>query len=145
MKLFPRGLASLTLALAAVPGVAPLTAPGSATAPIPAHVPSPVPMIPVPGGWVPQDPDSPGVRQAATFAVTTLGHDFGHPYVVERIKAAASEVVSGENIKIRMRIAQVQDEILGDRKDCTVVVWWRAWMNPADTLTSYTCQSEDAS
>lgn len=141
MKLtfFPRGLASLALAVAAVPGVAPLTAPSQAT------VPSPVPMIPAPapGGWSRQDPGSPAVRQAAAFAVAELGREFGHPYVVERIGSAESQVVEGENLRIRMRIAEVDDAILGARKDCSVLVWSRPWLHPADVLTSFDCQALD--
>jgi hypothetical protein len=143
MKFFPRSLATLTLAVAAVPGVAPLTvqAPVSTSA----HVPTPVPMIPAPtpGGWTGQDPDSPGVRQVATFAVTVLGREFGHPYVVERLKAAESQVVDGVNYRIRMRIAEVDDAILGARKDCTAFVWSRPWLKAADVLTSFTCQAVD--
>src|SRR5258707_10860418 len=54
MKFFPRSLATLTLAVAAVPGVAPLTV--QAPVSTPAHVPAPVPMIPAPtpGGWTSQ-------------------------------------------------------------------------------------------
>ena len=133
MKFFPRSLATLTLAVAAVPGVAPLTSP------------TPVPMIPAPtpGGWTQQDPESPGVRQAATFAVTVLGREFGHPYVVERLKAAESQVVDGVNYRIRMRIAEVDDQILSARKDCTAYVWSRPWLKNADVLTSFTCQADD--
>ena len=137
MKFFPRSLATLTLAVAAVPGVAPLAVPAST----PAHV----PMIPAPtpGGWRGQDPHSPGVRQAATFAVTVLGREFGHPYVVERLKAAESQVVDGVNYRIRMRIAEVDDAILGARKQCTAYIWSRPWLKSADVLTSFTCQAVD--
>jgi hypothetical protein len=131
MKFFPRSLATLTLAVAAVPGVAPLSTP------------VPAPMIPAPGGWTQQDPDSPGVRQAATFAVTVLGQEFGHPYVVERLRAAESQVVDGLNYRIRMRIAEVDDAILGARKDCTAYIWSRPWLKTADVLTSFTCQAVD--
>jgi Cystatin domain len=139
LRFFPRGLASLALAVAAVPGVAPLTAPSLAP------VPSPVPMIPAPapGGWTRQDPDSPAVRLAATFAVTQLGREFGHPYVVVRIRSAESQVVEGENIRVRMRIAELDDAILGARKDCTAVVWSRPWLHPTDVLTSFDCQAVD--
>ena len=143
MKLLPRGLASLVLALAAVPGIAPLAAADAAPAHVPTPVPAPMIPAPAPGSWTRQDPHSPAVRLAASFAVTQLGQEFGQPYVVVRIKAAESQVVEGENFRIRMRIAQVQDEILGGRKDCTVVVWSRPWMHPADVLTSFTCQSID--
>jgi hypothetical protein len=141
LKLFPRGLASLTLAIAAVPGMAPLTA--QAQAQTPAPVPTPMPMIPAPapGGWTWQNPDVPGVRQAATFAVTVLGQEFGHPYVVERISGAESQVVEGADYRVRLRIAEVRDSILGARKDCTVVVWSRPWLKPADLLTSFDCQA----
>jgi hypothetical protein len=144
MKFFPRSLATLTLAVAAVPGVAPLTV--QAPVSTPAHVPAPVPMIPAPtpGGWTQQDSDSPNVRQAATFAVTALGREFGHPYVVTRLKAAESQVVDGVNYRIRMRIAEVDDSILGPRKDCTAYIWSRPWLKNADVLTSFTCQAIDA-
>ncbi|HWG22560.1 cystatin domain-containing protein [Actinospica sp.] len=140
LKLFPRRLASLTLAIATVPGVAPLTAAGQAP------VPTPMPMIPAPapGGWTRQSPDAPSVRLAATFAVTVLGREFGHPYVVERISRAESQVVEGADYRVRMRIAEVQDSILGARKDCTVVVWSRPWLKPADVLTSFDCQAVDS-
>ena len=141
MKIFPRALATLALAVAAVPGIAPLASADQT----PAHVPTPVPMIPAPapGGWTHQNPSSPDVRLAASFAVTALGQEFGQPYVVERIRSAESQVVEGENFRIRMRIAENQDSILGARKDCTVVVWWRPWMHPTDILTSFTCQAVD--
>jgi hypothetical protein len=144
MKFFPRSLATLTLAVAAVPGVAPLTV--QAPVSTPAHVPAPVPMIPAPtpGGWTQQDPDSPGVRQAATFAVAALGREFGHPYVVERLRAASSQVVDGVNYRIRMRVAAVDDQILGARKDCTANVWSRPWLETPDVLSSFTCQAVDA-
>lgn len=142
MKLFPRRLASLALALAAVPAVAS----SAAAAQGPANVPTPVPMIPAPapGSWTHQDPNSPAVRLAAGFAVTELGHEFGGSYVVERIRSAESQVVAGEDFRIRMRVAQVQAQILGERKECTVVVWSRPWMHPADVLTSFTCQEVDS-
>jgi Cystatin domain len=129
MKFFPRSLATLTLAVAAVP----LTTP----------VPAPMIPAPTPGGWTQQDPNSPGVRQAATFAVTALGREFGHPYVVERLRAAASQVVDGVNYRIRMRIAEADDQILGARKDCTAYVWSRPWLKTPDVLTSFTCQADD--
>jgi hypothetical protein len=127
------------MAVAAVPGVAPLTAPPHAP------MPSPVPMIPAPapGGWTRLDPGSPAVRLASTFAVTQLGREFGHPYVVVRIGSAESQVVEGENFRVRMRIAEVDDAILGARKDCTVVVWSRPWLHPVDILTSFDCQAVD--
>ena len=130
MKLIPRGLASLSfasLALAAVPG------------------PAPVPMIPAPtpGGWTHQDPDSAGVRAAATYAVETLSPEFGRQYVVEHIASAQSQVVAGTDYRLAFRMAEVQDEILGERKDCTAVVWSRPWTTPSNVLVSYTCQSED--
>ena len=139
MKFFPRSLATLTLAVAAVPGVAPLAVQA------PVSTPTHVPMIPAPtpGGWTDQDPHSPGVRQAATFAVTALGREFGHPYFVERLKAAGSQVVDGVNYRIRMRIAEVDDAILGARKDCTAYIWSRPWLKTADVLTSFTCQAVD--
>jgi len=144
MKLFPRGLATLTLAVAAVPGVAPLTVQAPVSSP--AHVSASAPMIPAPrpGGWTGQDPDSPGVRQAATFAVTALGREFGHPYVVERLRAAESQVVDGVDYRIRMRIAEVDDAILGARKNCTAYIWSRPWLKTADVLTSFTCQAVDS-
>lgn len=140
IKFISRRLATLSLAVAAVPGVAPLTAPGHAP------VPTPVPMIPAPapGGWTRQNPGAPGVRQAATFAATALGQEFGHPYVVVRISRADSQVVSGVNYRLKMRIAEVDNAILGQRKDCTVVVWSRPWLKPADVLTSFDCQTEDS-
>jgi Cystatin domain len=143
MKFFPRSLATLTLAVAAVPGVAPLTV--QAPVSMPAHMPAPVPMIPAstPGGWTDKDPNSADVRQAATFAVTVLGREFGHPYVVERLRAAASQVVDGVNYRIRMRIAEVDDSILGGRKDCTAFIWSRPWLKNPDVLTSFTCQALD--
>jgi len=134
MKLFPRGLASLTLAVAAVPAVAPLTGPAPGSGP--GHVPTV-------GGWTRQDPDSPDVRQAATFAVVNLSEVFGHHYVVEHVKRAESQVVEGVNYRLTVHIAEVRDEILGTRKDCTVVVWSRPWHKPADLLTSFDCQTVD--
>lgn len=138
MKLIPRGLASLSfasLALAAVPG------PTSTPTPTP----TPVPMIPAPapGGWTRQDPNAADVRAAATYAVQTLSREFGQRYVVERIAGAESQVVAGTDYQLTLRIAEVQDEILGGRKDCTAVVWSRPWETPANVLVSYTCQSLD--
>jgi hypothetical protein len=129
---FPRRLASLTLALAAIPSVAP-------SAPAPYST----PMIPTPGGWTQLDPNSPTARHAATFAATALGREFGHPYVVVRLKAAESQVVDGLNLRLRMRIAEVDDQILGARKECTVTIWSRPWLSKPDALTSFTCQAID--
>ena len=51
--------------------------------------------------------------------------------------------MEGTNFQLKLRIAQLQGELLGARKDCTVVVWSRPWLKPADKLTSFDCQSED--
>lgn len=138
MKLLPRALASLSLALTAVPGAAPLTASADAAAPA-----SPMPMIPapLPGGWTEQNPDSPAVRHVTTFAVTMLSEEFGHPYVVPRIREAESQVIDGIDYRLRFSIAEADDKILGTRKDCTVYVWSRPWLNPPNVLTSFDCQA----
>jgi len=121
MRIFPRGIASLTFAFAAVPMI----------------------PAPTPGGWSPQNPSSAGVRQAAGFASAALSQEFGHPYIVEHIAHAESQVVEGVDYRLRFRIAELQDEILGNRKDCTVVVWSRPWLAPASVLTSFDCQNVD--
>jgi hypothetical protein len=78
---------------------------------------------------------------AASFAVVNLSETFGKQYVVERVKRAESQFVEGENFRLELRIALVQNEILGTRKDCAVVVWSRPWLKPADQLTSFDCQN----
>ena len=127
MKFFariPRSLTSLSLALAAVPG--------------------PVPTSAV-GGWTSQDPTSPQIKGVAEFAVNDLSEEFARHFVVEYISSAESQVVEGTNYRLSFRIAQLQDEELGARKDCTAVVWERPWLRPADQLTSFDCQSLDPS
>ena len=104
---------------------------------------SPAPE-PTTGGWTVQNPASPEVLDAATFAVVSLSQTFGGHYVVEDVKQARTQVVYGTNFQLKLRIAELQDEILGARKDCTVVVWSRPFFRPADKLTSYDCQSVDA-
>jgi hypothetical protein len=138
LKLFPRSLASLSLAIAAVPGVAPL----AAAAPAPA--PRPMPMIPGPAvaTWTHLNVETPGVRRATAFAVTVLDQEFGRSFVVERIQKAEAQVAAGVEYRVRIRIAEVHDSvILGARKDCTVVVWSRPWLKPADVVRSFTCQA----
>jgi len=112
---------------------------GTKAAPVSAAV-----AAPTAGGWTEQNPASPAVLNAARFAVVNLSETFGGRYVVEDIKQAESQVVAGENLRIKLRIALLQNEILGARKDCTVVVWSRPWLKPADQLTSFDCQSLDA-
>ena len=113
--------------------------PGTKAAPAAAPV-----TAPKAGGWTEQNPASPAVLAAARFAVGSLSETFGGQYVVEHIKRAESQVVEGANYRIELRIALDQNEILGARKDCTVVVWSRPWLKPADLLTSFDCQSVDA-
>ena len=112
--------------------------PGSHAAPVSAPL-----AAPTAGGWTKQNPASPAVLDAARFAVVKLGQTLGGSYVVEDVKRAESQVVAGENFRLTLRIALLQDEILGARKDCTVVVWSRPWLKPADLLTSFDCQSLD--
>ena len=120
----PRSLTSLSLVLAAVPGPLPTSAVG---------------------GWTSQDPASPQVKGVAEFAVKDLGEEFARRFVVEYISSAESQVVEGTNYRLSFRIAQLEDEELGARKDCTAVVWERPWLRPADQLTSFVCQSVDPS
>jgi Cystatin domain len=147
MNLLPRSFATMALAVAAVPGVAPLAAPlhqhgnpaghaAGQAAPVSARV-----ATPSAGGWTEQDPASPAVLGAAGFAAVSLSETFGGTYVVEHIKHAESQVVEGENFRLKLRIAQLKDDVLGARKDCTVVVWSRPWLKPADQLTSADCQN----
>lgn len=119
----PRSLTSLSLVLAAVPG--PLSTPAL-------------------GGWTSQDPTSPQVKGAAEFAVKDLSRQFARQFVVEYISSAESQVVEGTNYRLGLRIAELADEELGARKDCTAVVWERPWLRPADQLTSFDCQSVGA-
>lgn len=144
MKLLPRRLTTLTtltLALAAVPGPA-------------AHAVNPGgPIIDGtrPVGWVQDDVSSPAVRAAAGFALTTLGEIFAHTYVVENIDSAQSQFVgsaqsqatAGTNVRLQFRIAQLDDGILGARKDCSADVFTPTGTQPQDQLTSFTCQSID--
>lgn len=97
-----------------------------------------------PGGWTPQDPASAQVLGVAAFAVQSLSQTLGKHYVVENIDGAESQVVEGVNYRLKLRIAQLNGEILGARKDCTVDVWSRPWLKPADKLVSADCQSDDA-
>jgi hypothetical protein len=97
----------------------------------------------LPGGWTSADPGSPLVRSAATFAVGRLGEELAGTYVVEDIRSAATQVVAGTNVLLRMRIAQVSDAILGARKDCETVVHVPLGARPQDQLASFTCQSVD--
>jgi hypothetical protein len=117
-----RGGALLTLSLAAVPGP---PAPGGA----------------VPGGWLPQDPASPQVHAVAAFAARSLSEEFARQYVVEDIRNAESQVVAGTNYRLSLRIAQLQDDVLGARKDCTVDVYQPLSPQAADQLTSFDCQT----
>ena len=146
----------MALAVAAVPGVAPLAAPlhqhghpagqhparhgrahaAGKTAPASARV-----ATPSAGGWTEQNPASPAVLGAAGFAAVSLSETFGGTYVVEHIKHAESQVVEGENFRLKIRVAQLKNDVLGARKDCTVVVWSRPWLKPADQLTSADCQN----
>ena len=151
MNLLPRSFATLALAVSAVPGVAPLAAhvhlpqhPAAHTAALPKVKQPTVPKPPATGGWTVQNPASAAVLNAATFAVESLSQTLGRHYVVEDVQHAQSQVVEGTNFQLKLRIAQLQGEILGGRKDCTVVVWSRPWLKPADKLTSFDCQSEDA-
>jgi hypothetical protein len=105
---------------------------------------NPSPTVPATGGWTEQNPASPEVLAAATFAVVDLSREFGGHYVVEDVTQARTQVVEGTNFQLKLRIAQLQGEILGARKDCTVVVWSRPWLKPTDELTSADCQSVDA-
>jgi hypothetical protein len=165
MNLLPRSFATMALAVAAVPGVAPLAAPfhqpGHGTAHTQPHLAGhPVGHLaghvagkaapasarvatPTAGGWTEQNPASPAVLGAAGFAAVSLSETFGGHYVVEDVRHAASQVVEGENFRLKLRIAQLQNEVLGARKDCTVVVWSRPWLKPADQLTSADCQNVD--
>jgi Cystatin domain len=193
MNLLPRSFATMALAVAAVPGVAPLAAPlhqhghpavgqhraehgrtnGTGTgadrgnghgttrpqphapgrpaahpagrpvghgmgkaAPVSARV-----AAPSAGGWTEQNPASPAVLSAAGFAAVSLSETFGGTYVVEHVKRAEAQVVEGENYRLTLRIALLENEVLGARKDCTVVVWSRPWLKPADELTSADCQN----
>jgi hypothetical protein len=181
MNLLPRSFATMALAVAAVPGVAPLAAHlpphGHPAGQHPAghghahgtgrpqpHVPgrpgghpaghlighgtgkaapvsARVAAAPAAGGWTEQNPASPAVLSAAGFAAVSLSETFGGDYVVEHVKRAQAQVVEGENYRLTLRIALLEDQVLGARKDCTVVVWSRPWLKPADELTSADCQS----
>ena len=202
MNLLPRSVATLTLAVSAVPGVAPLATthgrpqhhavvpavarphafvrpvlhlavrpvvrpaavhPGAAVRPAvhpdahlavhpalsvrphalahPAGAPARQNM---PGAWVPQNVGSPQVLQAASFAVGDLSEQFGGHYVVETVDRAESQVVEGTTLQLKLRIARVQDDVLGARKDCTVTVWSKPSAKADEKVTSFTCQAVDA-
>jgi hypothetical protein len=87
------------------------------------------------------EPGLAGRPERRRFAAVSLSETFGGTYVVERIKQAESQVVEGENFRLKLRIAQLKNDVLGARKDCTVVVWSRPWLKPADQLTSADCQN----
>ena len=144
MNLLPRSVATLTLAVSAVPGVAPLAAHVHPQQHAVGHQ-APAPTHPgIPGGWTPQNVNAPSVLHAATFAVGDLSRQFGGQWVVETVERAQSQVVEGTNLQLKLRIARVQDEILGARKECTVTVWSKPSPRAAEEVTSFTCQSVDA-
>jgi hypothetical protein len=162
MNLLPRSVATLTLAVSAVPGVAPLAAHAlpqhhaAVHAVAHAHAfvrPAARPVVRpaaaskrqgMPGGWTPQSVNAPQVLQAASFAVGDLSEEFGGQYVVETVEHARSQVVAGTNIQLKLRIARVQNEILGARKECTVTVWSKPAAKADEKVTSFTCQAVDA-
>ena len=164
-KALARRLSSLALAVGAIPGPAlyayphPAPAGGSGTsaapvAPVaPAPAPGPgagvdpdgsAPGDATPAGWTVADPSSPLVRTAAAFAAGRLGEEFAGEYVVEDIRSAATQAVAGTDVALQLRIARVQDAVLGARKECGVVVYVPAGARPKDSLASFTCQSVDA-
>jgi hypothetical protein len=98
----------------------------------------------MPGAWTPQNVGSPQVLEAASFAVGDLSEEFGGDYVVETIDRAESQVVEGTNYQLKLRIARVQDQVLGARKDCTVTVWSKPSARTDEKVTSFTCQAVDA-
>ena len=107
-----------------------------------AAVPVPLPAGPVvPGGWTPQDPGTPQVRAAAVFAAHSLSQELARDLVVEQITEAESEAVAGTDYRIAFRLAQLQDDVLGSRDDCTVVVYRPAAPQAAEQLTSFDCQN----
>ncbi len=123
MNLLPRSAATLALAVSAVPGVAPLAAHVHPQQHAAAHTATAPMHQGMPGGWMPQNVNSPSVLHAATFAVGDLSRQLGGQWVVETVEHAQSQVVQGTNIQLKLRIARVQDAILGARKECTVTVW----------------------
>jgi hypothetical protein len=149
-KALARRLSSLALAVGAIPGPALHAYPHPYPHPAPSAGPGAgvVPGRPMrgdaPGGWVAADPDSALVRSAATFAAGQLGEEFAGVYVVEDIHSAATQVVAGTNVALQLRIARVQDSILGARKECGVVVYVPLGARPQDQLANFTCQSVDS-
>lgn len=94
---------------------------------------------PVAGGWTPLDPSSPTVTNAAGVAVTYLSEQFARNYIVENITSAQSQIVSGVDYRLQMRIAQLNDDELGARKDCEAVVW-KPPATASEEVTSFVCQ-----
>lgn len=156
--------------LAAVPG------PGVALiAPTPAALTtSAAPAAQV--GWTPVDPTSAQARAAASIAVRGLSEELARHFVVEEIRSAASRDAAGDgggllgsgglfpgasgsdatDYRIALRIAQIQDDVLGTREECSVVVREprkgssdtdsaTSSPNPAQLLTSFDCQTESTS
>jgi hypothetical protein len=144
MNLLPRSAATLALAVSAVPGVAPLAAHVHPQQHAAAHTATAPMHQGMPGGWMPQNVNSPSVLHAATFAVGDLSRQLGGQWVVETVEHAQSQVVQGTNIQLKLRIARVQDAILGARKECTVTVWSKPSARASEQVTSFTCQSVDA-
>jgi hypothetical protein len=163
-----RRLSSLALSVAAIPGPALHSYPGlgpvagSAANPVASVAPfAPVAPDPaagtdsgvdpdgpadagVPDGWAPADPGSALVTSAATFAAGQLGEEFAGVYVVEDVHSAATQVVSGTNVLLRIRVARVRNAILGARKECGVVVYLPPGAHRQARLASFTCQSVDS-
>lgn len=149
-KALARRLSSLALAVGAIPGPALHAYPHPYPHPVPSAGPGAgvTPGGPTrgdaPGGWASADPGSALVRSAAAFAAGRLGEEFAGEYVVEDIHSAATEVVDGMNVALQLRIARVQDSILGARKECGVVVYVPSGARPQDQLVDFTCQSVDS-
>jgi hypothetical protein len=123
-----RRAALCSLTLAAVPG--PVTPPGLVT-----------PGPPATGGWTAQDPASPQMHAVAAFVARDLSQEFARRYVVEDITSAESQVVAGTNYQLSLRLAQLQDDVLGARKDCTAVIYQPLPGQGAEQLTSFDCQT----
>jgi hypothetical protein len=94
--------------------------------------------LPNPGGWIPADPSSPPVQAEAAVAAQYLSQQFGRQFVVERIDRAETQVVEGSDYRLRLRVAQIDDDLLGARQTCVVTVWSKPW-EQSNEVTSYTC------
>jgi hypothetical protein len=93
---------------------------------------------PAPGGWTPVDPSAPMVRAVAGVAARYLSDQLGGDLVVERIAEAETRPVGGLQVRLLLRVAQVDDEVLGARRICAVTVWSKPW-EQSEQVTGYTC------